>query len=85
MSVCYRNPNTYLNEEAYSRLMVCATMARTSPGLYLEGLLLEHCKDWSLPADNRAKKSGKVSAADKEVRPVEVAESTPVEIAGPTE
>jgi hypothetical protein len=75
--------NCFISPEAYNRLMINATMERTSPGLYLERLLIDHCKDWAIPVCNKEvkeKKSRRVKADVGEDRRSEVAESTREEI-----
>jgi hypothetical protein len=72
--------NCFVSPEAYNRLMVNATMERTSPGLFLERLLIDHCKDWSLPTCNKVKKARRAKPDANEDRPDGATESNPVEI-----
>ena len=61
--------NCYISPESYNRLMVNAVMERTSPGLLLERLIIDHCKAWSLPAGNKTKKGARAKPDETTDRP----------------
>ena len=46
--------NVCIEQDAYRRLMVNSAMEGLSPGLFLEGLINDHCKAWNLPAPGAA-------------------------------
>lgn len=74
--------NTYISPEAHARLLINSTMERVSPGLYLEQLLLAHCKDWALPVSNKTvqeKKSRRAKPDASDVDKGSASQAAPVE------
>jgi hypothetical protein len=45
----------FIDPDAYERLMVHAVKARLSPGLFVEKLINNHCKDWKVQVNSRSK------------------------------
>ena len=49
--------NVFINPDAHKRLMVHSVMKGLSPGLFIEQLINDHCREWRVQANgpSRAK------------------------------
>jgi hypothetical protein len=56
--------NVFIDPDAYERLMVHAVKAKLMPGLFVEKLILDHCKDWRVQDNTAAKSRRAVDPAD---------------------
>jgi hypothetical protein len=56
--------NVFIDPDAHERLMVHSVKAKLSPGLLVERLINEHCKDWRVQANGPNRSKGEDRPSD---------------------